>query len=224
MSAIIIADQVRIPAWVVDLDSFRRWTRSDDFPQLGRFAYLQGQLWVDLNREELFTHNLLKTEFTTVVGALVRGDALGYLFSDGALLTHPGVELSTESDLTFVSWEAIRSGRVRLLRGADDAHVEIEGTPDAVVEIVSRTSVRKDTEILRDLYWRAGIPEYWLVDARKDLAFDILRHQPPGYVPAPKDADGWMHSQVFDRLFRLTRETDPLGNPRFVLSVRPRSD
>jgi hypothetical protein len=27
---------------------------------------------------------------------------------------------------------------------------------------VSPSSVQKDTVVLRELYWKAGIPEYWL--------------------------------------------------------------
>ena len=69
------------------------------------------------------------------------------------------------------------------MEGAVKGFKEFEGTPDMVLEVVSATSVRKDTEILRDLYWRAGIQEYWLVDARGDEPlFSILRHTARGYA------------------------------------------
>jgi Uma2 family endonuclease len=75
--------------------------------------------------------------------------------------------------------------------------------------------------VLRDLYWRAGVPEYWLVDARKlPLRFDILRHTADGYV-ATEGQDSWLHSVVFGRSFQLTQGTDPLGHPQFNLAVRP---
>ena len=35
-----------------------------------------------------------------------------------------------------------------------------------VLEVVSKTSVRKDTVVLPQLYWKSKIPEYWLVDGR----------------------------------------------------------
>jgi Uma2 family endonuclease len=35
-----------------------------------------------------------------------------------------------------------------------------------VLEVVSASSVEPDTQTLRELYWAAGIKEYWLVDAR----------------------------------------------------------
>ena len=42
MVSIILAEagQVQIPADVVDLESFRRWAKSDEFPEHGWFSYL----------------------------------------------------------------------------------------------------------------------------------------------------------------------------------------
>jgi Uma2 family endonuclease len=85
---------------------------------------------------------------------------------------------------------------------------------------VSDSSVRKDTQWLRQDYWIAGIREYWLVDARKEpLVFDILRHTPKGYRATPKK-DGWLKSNVFGKSFRLTYETSESGDPDYTLEVR----
>jgi hypothetical protein len=87
-------------------------------------------------------------------------------------------------------------------------------------EIVSASSVEKDKETLLDLYWRAAIPEYWIVDARTDrLEFDIFRHTVGGYVATPRQA-GWLKSNIFGKSFRLTRRLDDTGNPEYTLSVR----
>jgi Uma2 family endonuclease len=60
------------------------------------------------------------------------------------------------------------------VQGGGD-YIEILGSPDLVVEIVSDSSVRKDTTLLRDAYWKAGVREYWLFDARgAEIRFDIL--------------------------------------------------
>jgi Uma2 family endonuclease len=94
------------------------------------------------------------------------------------------------------------------------------GTPDMVLEVVSKSSEEKDYELLRELYWRAEIPEYWLVDPRGEtLKFDILRRSSKGYVAARKQA-GWARSRVFDKSFRLTVKDDDLGNPQYTLHVR----
>ncbi len=78
---------VRIPVWVTDLDSFRRWARSDDFPQRGRFAFIDGELWVDLSMEKLI-HNQIKGGMNTDLATLVRQGDRGFYYPDGMLVTN----------------------------------------------------------------------------------------------------------------------------------------
>jgi Uma2 family endonuclease len=217
MSTIVIADQVRIPSWVNDLESFRRWSRTGDYPERGWLSFLDGEIWVDMSMEQLFFHNQVKTESTIVLGGLIKREELGYYFSDRAPLINEGANLSTEPDGTFCSFHAIEDKRVSLVEGVEEGHVEIEGTPDMVLEVVSKHSVRKDTKKLRKLYWLAGIPEYWLVDARKPpLQFDILSWTERGYS-ATRRRQGWLRSKVFGRSFLLETKLDRLGNPQFFL-------
>jgi Uma2 family endonuclease len=152
---------------------------------------------------------------------LEKAENRGYFFSDRTLWSHPGAGLCTEPDGLFVSYETMKSGRIKLVEGTTEGYVELEGTPDMVLEIVSPTTVRKDTVVLRDLYWRAGVPEYWLVDVRRPpLRFDILRHAAEGYI-AVEPQDGWLQSAVFGKAFQLTQQTDPMGHPQYTLAVRP---
>jgi Uma2 family endonuclease len=221
MVSIRLDEDIRIPAGIDDLESFRRWARSKDFPERGRFAYLGGEIWVDLSMEQLFTHNRVKTRISSVLDELTASADLGYYFSDGMLLSNPDADLSTVPDGLFVSYETIRSGAARLVEGAEEGYVEVEGTPDMVLEVVSTHSVRKDTKVLWRRYWQAGIPEYWLVDARgKSPRFELLRHRPRGYI-ATRSQGGWLPSKVFGRSFRLTQQTDPLGHPQYTLAVQP---
>jgi Uma2 family endonuclease len=218
---IVLSDQAFIPGWVVDLESFRHWARSEDFPTRGQFSFLNGHLWADLNMEQLFSHNQVKTEYTIVVGGLVTALDRGYFFSDRTFLSNPAADLSTEPDGMLVSWEAVQTGLVRWVAGAEEGFIEVEGTPDMVLEIISATTVQKDTKELLDLYWRAGIPEYWLVDGRgKSPRFDIYRHAARRYV-ATRRQDGWLKSLVLGRSFRLSQQTDRLGHPRYTLAIRP---
>jgi Uma2 family endonuclease len=219
MSTVVVADQVRIPSWVNDLESFRRWARSDDYPERGWVSFLDGEIWVDTHMEQLFSHNRVKTCFTITLGGLVETEELGYFFSDRALLSNEGANLSTEPDGTYCSFGAVQDKRVSLVEGVEEGHVEIEGTPDMVLEVVSTNSVRKDNKVLRGLYWRAGIPEYWLVDVRKDpLQFDILRRTERGYA-ATRRKQGWMKSKVFGRSFLLETKPDRLGHPQYFLLI-----
>ena len=221
MSTIVLYDEsVIIPDGITDVEAFRRWVHSEEFPEAGRICFLHGDVWVDMSKEQILTHNQLKQEFNLVLGSLVKAQRLGRFFPDGVLLTHDRAQLACQPDGTFVSRQTLKSGRVRLVEGERGGYLELAGTPDMVLEIVSSSSVEKDTVTLPDLYWRAGIPEYWLVDARSSrLQFDIFQWQSDGYAAVRKQG-GWILSQVFGKSFRLSRRIDDEANPEFSLAVR----
>jgi Uma2 family endonuclease len=220
MSTVFIEEKVRVPEWVKDLGSFREWAHSPEFPERGRISYLKDEVWVDMSKEQLFSHNQVKAEISTVLGVLVKKNRLGIFFPDGVLLSDRETDFATGPDAIFVSKESLQAERVTMIEGADGDHVELQGVPDMVLEVVSPSSVGKDTEVLRDVYWELGIGEYWLVDARGErLDFDILRHGAKSYIPVRKSA-GWIKSTVFGAAFRLTRKTNEMGHPEFTLAVR----
>ena len=217
MSTVVISEQVRIPPWVADFDSFRRWTCSDEFPEHGWFSHLNGELWVDLSMEKA-EHNQIKAAVSRTVGTIVETEDAGIFFVDRMRLINLDVLLSTEPDGMFVSHVSLKSGRVELKQG-DDA-LEVVGSPDAVMEIVSKTSVKKDTEVLRDLYWQAEIPEYWLIDSlQKEVELDILRLTPSKYVSTRKQG-GWVKSQILGKSFRLVSERGDHGITKYTLEYR----
>lgn len=219
-SDVLVQDQIAIPGWINDLESFRRWAHSEDYPQHGWVSFLNGRIWVDFSMEEFLTHNRVKGAYAFAVMAVLRGQTLGEYAHDRMLLSNPAANLSTEPDGLFYLWETMRSGRLKLIRGKHEGYIELEGSPDGVLEVVSQTSERKDKALLRELYWKAEIPEYWLVDARQDPpAFDILRHTSAGYVPTPAH-DGWVRSERLGKEFKLVRQLDPLGHPQFVVETR----
>jgi len=212
-------EEVRIPEWVVDLESFRRWYNSNDFPDRGRIDYIQGTVWVDMDMEQVFSHVQCKTAFTSVLFGLAEAGDLGLYLNDGLRLSNEGADLSAEPDGTFVSNESMEEANIQLIEGTEDGYTEIEGVPDMVLEIVSASSVKKDTKRLHKVYWEAGIKEYWLVDVRGErLSFDIFRHAAKGYV-ATRKRDGWLKSQVFGQSFRLTRAVDRFGHARYGLEL-----
>jgi Uma2 family endonuclease len=213
-------EQIQIPTWVVDLESFRRWSDDDAFPETGQVSFLKGDVWVEMGKEQLFDHNQVKTEFTCVLAGLVRAIRAGRYFADGAFMSNVDADVSNQPDGMFVSTTSIQQGQVRVVEGRARGHVELEGAPDMVLEVVSDSSVEKDTVILRKAYAEAGIREYWLVDAREPpLSFGILRRTERGYVASRKRA-GWLRSEVFDRWFRLTQQPGADGFPVFTLDVQ----
>jgi hypothetical protein len=214
-----LTDHVDVPLWVIDLDSFRRWADSADFPEEGRIDYIKGEVWVDMSKQQIFTHASVKNEFNMVLGSIIKVGRLGLFLPDGVLLSNVDADIAVNPDAFFVS-NAARQDRVRLLEGKKSGYVEMEGSPDMVLEVVSDSSVHKDTHQLRQDYWTAGIREYWLVDARKEpLVFDILRHTPKGYRATPKK-DGWLKSAVFGKSFRLLHQMSDRGDPEYTLEVR----
>ncbi len=217
------AQSIRIPPAAWTLDGFREWTKAPEFPQRGRISFLGGEIIVDMSPEELINHNQVKVEVGRVTGNINVQEDRGLLFGDRTSVTNKAADLSTEPDGTFVTWEAIESGRVRLVprKGDEGEYMEVEGSPDWLLEIVSKYSVRKDTQLLQKKYHRAKVGEYWLIDARgRKIRFSILLYTPTGFKPAPV-RNGWQHSRVFGRSFRLERKRDRMRLWQYRLHVKP---
>lgn len=217
---VVLEEQaVVVPEWVNDLESFRRWSDNEEFPEAGQICYLRGEVWIDMGKEQLFFHNQVKHEFDFTLTGIIRARRLGRYFPDGAFLSNEKADVSNQPDGIFVSTEAVRAGRGQFVEGRGAGHVELEGAPEMVLEVVSTSSFLKDTKTLRGAYAKAGIPEYWLVDARTEpLRFDILRLGKSDYVVTRKRG-GWVRSEVFGASFRLTRHEGEDGQPVFRLEV-----
>jgi Uma2 family endonuclease len=218
-SVIHLEGGLRIPAGVHDFEEFRRWSRSDQFPERGRIDYLQGDVEVDMSPEELLSHGTPKTAIAARLAVLVQEARLGLVFIDRARLVSPVAGLSVEPDVVVVLEETLAAERVRFVPSSRPGrYLEMEGAPDLVVEIISDSSVAKDRKRLPKLYAQAGIPELWLADARgKDLSFEIWTLGIDGYTRVPPDApgaEGWTRSPVLGRRFRLRR--DEVRERRFV--------
>jgi Uma2 family endonuclease len=221
--AIVVEEQgLRIPASALTLDGFRAWAKSDAFPERGRISFVYPEVFVDMSPEELQSHGQVKLAITVAVVGLVDKQDLGRFFPDRTLVTNEAAGLSTEPDGSFATWESLESGRLQLIPREEEPEqfLEVQGTPDWVMEIISNTSVRKDTRRLRETYHRAGIPEYWLIDARgEEIDFQILEYTPAEYVRAP-GRGGWQRSIVFGRMFRLQRRRGRLSLWRYSLQSR----
>ena len=72
-------------------------------------------------------------------------------------------------------------GRAQIKRG-------VEGPPDLAVEILSRTSVRRDRGVKRAAYARFGVGEYWLVDLNQQ-AIEVYLLDPGTKPGLPRGTD-----------------------------------
>ena len=221
---LVLEEQLEVPMDLRGLADFRRWATSDAFPERGRIDYIAGRIEVDMSPEDLHTHGILKTELIRVLAQQNKAAGLGELYSDRARISSPEADLSVEPNVVFISEASLDSGRIRLVPkagGAPDRYIELEGPPDLVVEIVSDSSVGKDTRRLPNAYYQAGVPEFWLIDARVgELFFRIHRRGPERYEPAEVDAEGYQHSSVLPHWYRLDRGRNARGRIDFDLRTK----
>ncbi len=217
----LLEEQFEIPMDIRSLADFRAWAVSECFPERGRIDYLDGRIEVDMSPEDLYCHGKVKTELVVVLGQRIKQRGLGDLYTDSTRVSCPSAQLSVEPDLVFISEQSLSSGRVRLVSKASQEpgrYIEVEGPPELVVEIVSDASVKKDTQRLSAAYYKAGVDEYWLVDARKEpLVFHINRRGSSSYEPVAPDADGYQRSAVLSCGYRLHRRQTAPGRVAFDL-------
>jgi Uma2 family endonuclease len=223
VSTIIVdyRNQIDIPGWVVDFQSFRRWFHSSEFPETGKICYIQNDIWVDLSMEEMFSHNQVWFEISRVLGNLMKQTKYGLVVPEGMRYSHLESNLSTEPDGMVISNESLKAGRVKFVGGELGDQTEIIGTPEVVIEVVSRSSEVKDTEWTMTAYFDAQIQEYWLVDARDEdnTRFEIYKRGKKEFVATRKQS-GWAKSGVLGKAFRLVRSENASGNPEFTLEIR----
>jgi Uma2 family endonuclease len=212
--------QLSIPDYVTDIHGYRRWTDAEDFPEIGRIWWLKGEVWADMSGEQIFTHVLVKTEFTVVLGSLSQKEELGVYFTDGVLLSNFAADISGKPDGLFLADDTFTSDRIRLIEGKEHGYTELQGSPDMVLEVLSDGSEKKDEVVLMTAYREAGVREYWLVDVRGEKTrLDIFRYGPKGYTAARKK-DGWVKSNVFGKSFRLLARQSRTKHPDYKLEVR----
>lgn len=216
-------EAVSIPATVRDLGSFRDWMHSEDFPRHLRATYVRGEILIEMNAQEISTHALAKGHLYLRLGGVIEQDDLGHLLPDPTLFVNEEADVSNEPDLMFVSWDSLRDGLVeyRERKAGSERLIEVVGSPDMVAEIVSDSSVSKDSVKLFQSYFDAGVREYWLIDARaEEVEFHIFVRGVDGFESAKLDDNGFRRSPVFERDFRLDREIDPVGMYRYRLESR----
>ncbi len=59
--ALAVEETLRIPEDAFIFEGFQRWAESADFPENGRIDYLEGNVYVDMSPEDLYTHSSPKT-------------------------------------------------------------------------------------------------------------------------------------------------------------------
>jgi Uma2 family endonuclease len=223
-TCVVFEERVEVPMRVRSLEDFRRWATSGDFPDRGRIDYISGRIEVDMSPENVFFHGALKVELIRLLSERVKRANIGNLFTDSMRISCPAAALSVEPDLVLISHAGLKGNRIRLVpavAGKQGSYIEFEGSPDLVVEIVSDSSVAKDTKRLPVAYWAAGVEEFWLADARgEQMIFQIHHRGETRFEPVVADLDGFQKSNVLKCGYRLERHADDRGNWAYDLIER----
>jgi Uma2 family endonuclease len=224
MSLSTLNRPLRIPADAYTLNGFRRWMLSPGFPRRGKVSFVAGEIEVDMNAEDVLAHADPKSAIARTLLLLDDVDNLGRIMIDSTRLVNKVADLSVEPDILLCRWEAFTSGRVTIQQrqSRKRSFSEIVGSPDLVVEVLSRSSIRKDTKVLPQKYYEAGVVEYWIVDCRAEetFKFEVLQRSSVAYEIAEADAEGFIASTAIPYRFRLTRARDPLGLWKYRLEHR----
>lgn len=144
----------------------KRWTLQElhRLPDDGnRYELVHGELFV--TPAPSYRHEAILIRLTRFLDPFVLAHGLGFVYHPRALVRFRDSEV--EPDL-FVGPE----------HPDPDAPWEKAPLPTLVVEIVSRSTRRRDYGPKKDLYLEIGVPEYWIVD-RERRAVVVVRPGEP---------------------------------------------
>ena len=84
-----------------------------------------------------------------------------------------GQVLLSPLDVVFSKWDVVEPDL--LFVSSDKRHIltkaNVQGAPDLVVEIFSPSTQKRDEQIKRQLFERAGVHEYWMVDPDRCVVY-----------------------------------------------------
>jgi Uma2 family endonuclease len=210
-------DQLEIPFDIQTLEGFRAWVRT-----LGESAplvsFIDGDVFVEMTPQNYRTHSPVVACVNGALNALAEAGGTGMYCVPPSWFTCVEAGISTEPDGFFVRYDTLQKG---LLQVHPDHEHEMVGRPDFVLEVVSPSSRRKDVVRSIKAYAKAGIAEYWLIDARPaEVVFRLYVLRGRKYVETAPGADGWRSSPTWKRAFRLRRFINPAGLPEFRLDTQ----
>ena len=101
-------------------------------------------------------HVNVTANLVTIIGGYARINKLGVAIADNFDVHFPDGNLF-KPDFIFVSAEKVKSF-------FEDKNTTLHGVPDMVAEIFSRSTMKRDIGIKKDIYEKNGVREYWIID------------------------------------------------------------
>jgi Uma2 family endonuclease len=146
-----------------------------------RLEIIDGELFV--SPAPIPFHQIWIYNFAILLGPCVVRRRLGQLMPAPVDL-HLSPHDVVEPDVVFV-----RRDRLHIIDPSG-----IKGVPDLVVEVLSKSTRRRDLTTKKTLYERYGVPEYWIVDLEA-RAVNVFALVDGTYQPVPI-IDGIIRSTV----------------------------
>ncbi len=113
-------------------------------------------------------HGTITSNLIATIGSYVKIKKLGICFGDHMDVHFPDGNVF-QPDFIFVS-----SAKAELF--LDKRRMTLHGVPDMVAEIFSKSTMKRDVGIKKDIYERNGIREYWIIDPwRETIDVYLLR-------------------------------------------------
>ena len=101
-------------------------------------------------------HNNAAGKLFMIIGMHVASTKRGLVFTDSMDVHFPDGSLF-KPDFTFISAANDKSV-------IDNKHRTIHGVPDMVAEVFSKSTMKRDIGIKKDVYERNGVKEYWIIN------------------------------------------------------------
>ena len=115
-----------------------------------------------------FGHVNVTVNLVTIINGYTRINKLGMAFADHFDVHFPDGNLF-QPDFIFVSAEKAKSF-------FENENMTLHGVPDMVAEIFSRSTMKRDIGIKKDVYERNGVREYWIINPwSKSIEVYLLR-------------------------------------------------
>ena len=105
----------RIPSDVNTLAGFQRWIYSDEFPEKLKAHFVRGNIYLDMAKESIQTHVLVRKAIFQKLPNLMDDEDLGEFYPDGILLTNPRARVSNNPDRLAALWKTVETRRVRFV-------------------------------------------------------------------------------------------------------------
>lgn len=145
----------------------------DDFPDDGmRYELINGELF--MSPSPILRHQEIVGELFALLRDHVKTRRLGKVYVAPVDVRFSGTS-QVVPDIVFVS-----NSRRDIMSGK-----RLTGPPELVIEVLSPSTQGNDTVKKRELYERYGVPEYWIVDPRRNT-LTMLVVRGGRYVELPR--------------------------------------